>query len=358
MKITAAKADSFVNNLPANILAALIYGPDTGLVSQRAEVIAKQIVSDISDPFCVTDISAAKIKEEPAIVADEMAAIGLMGGRRLVRLRDTPPGFSTTLAGIIKDAPDDIEKQAFLLIVAGDLAPSSGLRKLFEKEQNLAAIPCYQDDARSIRTVIAGELRKHNIQCDHDAITFLAENCLGDRMVVIREIEKLSLYMGRPTESSSRSASLDDIIACIGETTESSLDGICNAVANGNHLQLDLSLKKASMQGIVPIAILRAVQRYFMRIHLVVGMVAQGMAQEQAMGTLRPPVFFKQMPAFKAHISRWAIAHKQALWQVMNLIYQAEFECKQTGANPELICGRYLMRIASTWKSANKFGCS
>ena len=61
MKISSGKADSFINSPPEDLRVALIYGPDDGLVRERAAKLGAAVVADLSDPFLVCDLSASDI---------------------------------------------------------------------------------------------------------------------------------------------------------------------------------------------------------------------------------------------------------------------------------------------------------
>lgn len=80
MKVAARDADRFVVAPAAGIVAVLFYGPDRGLVEERAARLARTVVDDLDDPFRVTDLSGAQIVADPARLADEVAAQSLMGG--------------------------------------------------------------------------------------------------------------------------------------------------------------------------------------------------------------------------------------------------------------------------------------
>ncbi|MBT7582049.1 MAG: DNA polymerase III subunit delta, partial [Kordiimonadaceae bacterium] len=82
MKISYRDIDAQVRKLSPGYQAVLIYGPDEGLVRERATKIAKQVVEDLQDPFLVANIDPDSLKSEPGILADEAAAISMMGGRR------------------------------------------------------------------------------------------------------------------------------------------------------------------------------------------------------------------------------------------------------------------------------------
>jgi len=341
-KIAAGKVDAFVSNPDRTCLAALIYGPDTGLVSERADRLTKAIVSDPKDPFLVTDISSAKIKEDPALVSDELHAISFAPGRKLVRVRDAIAGISKPIESTLTSSAPTLAEDAFLLVTGGDMPPSSALRKLFEISKNAVALPCYQDDERSLHAILNQSMREYKLQCDPAVLHYLSDFCRGDRLVARSEMEKLSLYMGNE-----RRVSLEDVEVAIRETTESTLDDVAHAIADGNQKELEHHLQKAFQQGVVPIALLRSVQRYFSRIQQVAGDIAEGIPQDKALQSLRPPVFFKYAAVFKRHLSRWTGGNQQKLWQVLQILYDAELACKTTGSNDILMCNRSLMKITS-----------
>ncbi len=340
MKLAPREIESFLLRAPV-MLGVLVYGPDVGLVSQRAETLAHHIVDDLSDPFRVVNLEADALKDDPARLADELLAMSFGGGRRLVRLRDISAvaGIKEGLAGLRKDAAEN----AFLLVTAGDLPATSALRKLFEAEKNLVALPCYQDDARGLRTVVEAEFKRRNIGYANDVVDYLCTHGQGDRLIVLSEIEKLDLYLG-----ASRQAMLEAAEACVGEATESSFDDICAAVADGNQRAVERHVRKALQQGAAAVGILRATQRYYTRLHRTASMAASsGMGVEQAVAALRPPVFFKQKPAFTRHVSRWTdVRRQEKLWAVMDVLYQAEISCK-TGGDPELLCSRALTQATA-----------
>ena len=79
MKLSYRDIDAQVKNLSPQYQAVLIYGPDEGLVRERATKIAKQVVEDLQDPFLVANLDPDTLKKEPGQLADEVAAISMMG---------------------------------------------------------------------------------------------------------------------------------------------------------------------------------------------------------------------------------------------------------------------------------------
>lgn len=348
MKISPGKLGHFLAKPDTDFIAALIYGPDTGQVHQNSEMLSKTIVGDLSDPFRIIDLPNEKLKEDAAILTDEMSAIPFGGGKKLVRVRDAQDNIADNINQALLSLNKDICENSFAIFIAGELDAKSKLRKIFESNHCLAAIACYQDDERGLRPVIINEMKKYGLAADNDAVQLFAEFCRGDRLIVQKEMEKLALFLGEK-----KKVEYGDVRAIIGETTESSYDNICEAIISGNQAMLEKHLRKALMQGEMPIVILRTVQRYFSRLHFTIGMVANGLSVEEAIASLKPPVFFKHLPFFKQQVMTWRGERSKSLWKIMELLYQAELESKKTGSDAELICSRYLMRIASLGKITN-----
>lgn len=297
MKIPFAKVDTFIKSPDANVRAALVYGPDSGLVAVRSKALMEAVIDDVNDPFRTVEMSYASIKDEPSTFFDELGAMSLTGGRRLIKIRDA----NTTLTKEIGEAILDTKSDTFTLFMAGDLSPSSTLRKFFEKEKTVAALPCYKDDSRSIRQVVETTLRQNGFSWDSDAIAYLSDSFSGDRMVVLAELEKLITYMG-----DQKRITYHDASACIDNSSEASLDMLCTAVADQNANAIDSALQRALSEGLAPIAILRSVLRYVMKLQTIKAQAdTEGKSVDQVIAAIRPPVFFKQVPLLTRHSKQW-----------------------------------------------------
>src|SRR5208282_5863766 len=103
MKI--ARAESFLRAPDFGLLAVLLYGPDSGLVRERALDLARSVVLDLTDPFRTVEITANALIEDPARLGDEVAAIAMTGGRRVVIVREAGDSLSSVLADFLGDPP-------------------------------------------------------------------------------------------------------------------------------------------------------------------------------------------------------------------------------------------------------------
>lgn len=335
MKIVPARIAAFLERPDPAVVAVLVYGPDRGLVRERADLLAATVVDDPDDPFRVTDMAAAQVADDPARLADEAAALALGGGRRLVRVRDAGDGVAKVFEAFL----DGAEAGGTLVVAeAGDLGPRSALRRVFERAANAAALPCYADDARTLRQVVSETLGSHGQSATPEALEYLAAHLGSDRLVTRNELEKLALYKGAPG-----TVGLDDVLACVGDSAATSLDDVAVAAAAGDQAGLDRALQRAFQEGNHPVGVLRAAARHLQRLHLAAGLIAAGKTPEQAMAALRPPVFFKLADAFRGQLRRWPGGR---LAEALEIVTVAELDCKTSGQPAEAVCGRALMRIA------------
>ena len=88
MKIRPQEADALCAAPPATLRAILIHGADDGRVRELGRRAVTAVVDDVNDPFRVAELTADTIKTDPARLADEMGAQSLIGGRRVVWLRE------------------------------------------------------------------------------------------------------------------------------------------------------------------------------------------------------------------------------------------------------------------------------
>ena len=335
MKIKANRVDAFLRSPDAAVRAVLLYGPDAGLVRERAQALTLTVAGDLSDPFRVAELTGAAIRQDPPTLNDEAAALSLTGGRRVVRVRDAGDEVASVFEDFLTMASGD----TLVIVEAGELSPRSKLRRLIEAADNATALPCYMDEGEALGGLIRATLGNDRITVEPDALAFLMANLGSDRMITRHELEKLALYAGEGGR-----IVLEDAIACVGDSATLSLQDIALAVANGDQAGLERSLTRAYAENLAPVAILRSVARHFQRLHLTAGHVAAGQSPERAVAALRPPVFFKVKGQFVAQLKRWPPIR---LGATLELLTQAEISCKTTGIPAEVICARALMSVAS-----------
>lgn len=337
MKIPFRQLEAFVKSPDKVARVILVYGPDIGLVSERSDVIGKSVVEDLNDPFNVAALSVDVLTEDPARLSDEAGAISMMGGDRLIRV----DGASDKLTVMVKAYLENPSQSALVLLKAGELGPRSSLRKLCESAKNAAAVPCYVEDERDVARFIRDTLQAESLMIDQDAVMWLSANISGDRRKVRSELDKLITYKGDEKSA----ISLKDVQSACGAAGVQGFDDLVHNVAGRNSAAALKSYATLMEEGVAFVAILRALQNHFRRLHMTKSYIQDGMDVDSAMKKLTPPVFFKQAPQFKGQLNSWSIS---ALNQILSKLTELEGQCKQTGMPVETLCSQAILAISKS----------
>ena len=340
MRIAGGRVAGFIRNPDPAVRAVLVYGADQGLVRERADALVAAVADDPSDPFRVIELTVGVVRTDPACLVDEAASLSFTGGRRVVRIREATDAVAEAFEALLATAACE----ALVVVEAGQLATRSSLRRLFEAAGNAAAVACYVDSGSVLSQVISDTLANHGLGVTPEAIGFLAANLGSDRAVTRSELEKLALYMG-----GTGTVKIEDAIAVVGDNGIMSIDSTIYAACGGDSPALDRSLARAFAEGIQPVTMLRAAARHLQRLHLARALVDKGRSPDQAMMALKPPVFQGLKDRFRDQTRRW---DGERLAIALEIVTEAELDCKTTGTPVDAVCSRALMRLAQAARSA------
>lgn len=336
MKLAWKEIDAFVKKPNPKARAILIYGPDTGLVRERAGTIGKTVVTDLHDPFNVITLTSEQLADDPARLQDEAMAMSLMGGARLIRIENAGDKITT----IFKEYLASPSADNLVILEAGELIPRSSLRLLFEKSDYGAALPCYVDDERAVIAIIKQSLSDSGLSIQSDAAVWMASNISGDRARVRAEIEKLIVYMGK----SSSSVTLEDVRAACGEAGDQSLDDLIYALGSGRTETALKSYAKLVEEGTGTIQIMRTLQSHFRKLHYTHAMMKKGASIDEAMKKLQPAIFFKHTDTFKSQVKKWP---EDRLIGILARLSQVEAQMKQTGTPSVTLGSQVILSLAA-----------
>jgi DNA polymerase-3 subunit delta len=335
MIIKTADADRFAGKPPASLKAALFFGPDQGLVHERAERLAKTVVDDLTDPFRVADLDESALNSDNAKLFDEAAAISMLGGRRVIRVRSA----GNSLAKLFEAFLDDSVGDALVVIEAGDLQKTATLRKVFEEADNAAAVQCYGDTAQSLQGVVRDALKAESLTISADALDDAVSRLGSDRGITRRELEKLALYA-----HGQKSVSLDDVRATMGDEAEVRVEEVCDAAGEGDLKRLDLALERVWGEDMNAVAVVRVALGHFQKLLAAKAAMQRGENIDGAMRKMWPPIHFSRTSSFKAQASRW---NEDRLGEALDMLLETEALCKTTGVPNEAVLGRALFNIAA-----------
>jgi len=337
VKISGKAVDGFLERPRDGIAAVLLYGPDEGLIKERADRLTRLVAGSLDDPFRVALIDAGTLSGDPARLADEAMAQSMTGGRRVVRVADAGDGLAPLLEAFLETAAGD----GLVLLEGSDFSPRSALRKLCEGAERAAAVACYRDEGEGLAALVRSRLKQDGLAPSSEALDYLVAHLGSDRGITNSELEKLALYMGPGSDS--RRVELADAEAVVGDSALLAQDDLVYAVGEGDLAALERAFRRNLAEGAAPISLIRATARHFLRLQWAAARVAGGESVDSAMRALRPPVFFRYEPRFRRQVQRWS---PDRLAVALERLLEAERRCKRSAMPAAAIAQRAFMEIA------------
>jgi DNA polymerase-3 subunit delta len=328
-RIDARRLAAFLDD-PGACRVVLLHGDDPGLVRERAERLAARLTG--GDALRLVEVPREAARD-PGLLAAEAATLALVGGRRLVRVREATDAFAAAAKEALAGPGPGL-----VLLEAGELPARSKLRALLEPAPEAAVIPCYRERGAELATSIARLLAELEVQAEPAAVEWLAQRLGEDRLLLRRELEKLAAYVGaggRVTQ--------EDALACVAEGSALDLEEALVAALGGEVAAADRALEAALAEGASPVQVVRAAMRQVQRLHLAALAVASGATPGAALEGLRPPVFFRHKPGLERALRRW---RPEALEAAGAALLEAERRSKTTGLPAATIARAAVLALA------------
>ncbi|WP_350335730.1 DNA polymerase III subunit delta [Coralliovum pocilloporae] len=316
-ELKATEVKRFLEHPPASANLILVFGPDTGLVSERAGLLAKTVLGKTDDPFALVRLDGSDIASDPNRLADEAFTISMFGGKRVIHIKSlSGKNIAKAVEPLVTTPPDD----AVVIIEGGDMKKTAPLRKLIGSAKNGAAIPCFADSARDLDDLINTIMSEANLSISNDARDLLKASLGSDRLASRGEIEKLTLFAHGQTTITE-----DDVRAIVGDASAFQIDEIIDATAVGNAKEAERKFRQYVGSGLSAHVIITAMIRHFQMLHQILRAQEKGVSAQAAVDGMRPPIFFKRKPLIVRQSERWS---RQTLERAMARIDETALQTR------------------------------
>ena len=313
----AAQSASFIRSPDARIAAALVYGPEASLVAERARELARNIAGMEQSEAEIIRLDDNDLSQDPDRLAVELQTRSMFAERRIVLVRAERRLKPEAVAELISGA-----LAATLIVEAGNLRPTSKMRKLFESSEGAAALPCYSDAARDMGPLIDAELGEGNVRISREARSYLTNRLGSDLGTARSECAKLATFAGAGGE-----VGIEDIDAVVGDMGAGMVDALAAATADGRTRDALRHLDALVASGQGTQGALSALGRHFRRLHRLCASVEAGESATRAIAKFRPPVHFKQRDVLLAQARKWSGA---AASRAVSLVQDATRATRRT----------------------------
>jgi DNA polymerase-3 subunit delta len=330
--------DAFLNKPDPARPIILLYGPDAGLVRERADALVASAVDDPTDPFSLVRMDGDELSAEPSRLVEEAMTIPMFGGRRAIRVRAGSRSFASGV-DTLSEMP---VKDCRIVIEAGELRPESPLRKACERAKTAVAIGCYPDGERDLAKLIDDEMRGSKLSIAPDARAALMSLLGGDRQASRNELKKLALYA-----HGEREVTLDDVMAVVADASELKVDPIVDGAFAGKPELVETEFAKAVIAGTYPGMIISAAQRQAAWLHKSALAVADGTPVSTLLDSGFPRLHFSRKPNVETALRNFSAAR---LLAIIEQLATAALEMRKQAPLAAAIAQRTLLSIAANAK--------
>lgn len=313
----------------------LIHGQDAMRVAlKRQEVVAALTGPAAEEEMRLTRIAGSDLRRDPAMLSDAVQAIGFFPGPRVVLVDEATDGLAPIIAATLEGwRPGD----AMIVVAAGGLGKSSGLRKLFEGHEAALAVPIFDDppgEAEVARWLAEAGLA----EVPRDAMRdLLALSRMLDPGNLRQVIETIALYKRGDPDLLTPA----EIASLAPRSVEAGVDELIDLVADGRVREFGLLMGRIVAQGIQPVTLCIAALRHFRMLHMV---VSDSGGVQSGLSRLRPPVFGPRRDRMARQAQAWGMT---ALEDAVHGLLETDLALRSSSRAPAMaLVERALIRVA------------
>ncbi len=303
------------------IRAVLIFGPDAGQVDEYCDLAIEKLGIEKDNLFA---LDSDDLNEKQDALFAESCSPSMFGGRKMVLISNA--GDSS--AKQINDLVSHNGLCATVIVTGGDLRAGGGLRSLFEDSDDMAALGCYTDDARTLATLIRNELSASAgiMQITPDAMEYMTSHLGGDRGITRGFLAKIALYV-----NDKRIVELSDVEKCLPDTGAADMDDFLYSLTAGHIQQTMTALDRLLYDNKEPNMLIRMLDIHFKKLQTA---VVEGQL---------PRLFWKVQDKFKQAMKIWPESEITAVLVRLN---ELERQLRTKGMPAEILLRDFALKLS------------
>jgi DNA polymerase-3 subunit delta len=215
------------------------------------------------------------------------------------------------------------------------LEKKSKIRNYFEKSENCAVVACYGDNEISIKKIILNRLQSFEGLTPHN-INLIIDNSNLDRIKLNNELNKIVTYFQNKIIETNKLEILLDI------KLNDNFNLLKDEALNGNKSKTNKLLGDTIIDAEKYIFYLTLINQRLNKIHEVTSLT-KSLNIEEAISSLKPPIFWKDKPNFLIQIRKWNL---NKIKTILDKTYNLEIEIKSNAIiNKNILMKKLLVDI-------------
>ena len=305
----------------------LFYGENLGLKNELKEKIRFQ-----NKKAEIINLSQDDIINNIDNFFNEILNISLFDEKKIYFINQV----NDKILDAIKIIEPKIDSQKFYLI-SESLDKRSKIRNYFEKSNNCGVVACYIDNEISFKKIIIERLKNYK-GVTTENINLLSDKCNLNRDKLNNELDKIyTFFLEKNIDRNKLEILLDNKI-----NNDFSL--LKDEAFNGNRIETNKLLSDTIIDTEKNILYLNIINQRLLKLNEIFKLIGQT-SLEKAIDMLKPPIFWKDKPAFLKQAKKW---NMNKIKKILNKTYSLELEIKSNSiVNKNILLKKLLIDICN-----------
>ena len=289
--------------------AVLFYGENIGLKDDFRGFIKHHNKNHEQVSLYQNDII-----KNPNLLSEQILNTSLFSQKKIIIINDLSEKLKKQVIEITEKHQSDVK----IFLFSENLDKKSLIRAHFEKEKNLAVIPCYQDNEKTLSIYLRNKLNGYQ-GISQDLVNMLIKNSGVDRKVLSQEIEKIKdLFITKKID-------YDKVNQLINNAYNIDFDNLRNCCFEGNKIELNKNLGQISIGTEKAYLYLASLNSRVEKLIDLNKLLAEKNDIDLTIDTAKPRIFWKDKVNFKKQLKIW---NSRKLEEAKKIIFQTEIVVK------------------------------
>ena len=217
------------------------------------------------------------------------------------------------LLAIIQELSEQKIEKLNIIIKSGILEKKSKLRNFFEKNDKTIVIPVYEDDHQSLMMIALNFFKEKNIRITPENINFIIKRCMGNRISLKNELDKIENYSQKR-----KTISAKEILKLTNSAEDYSISELTDQCLAKNRNRTINILNENTPSTENNILILKTFLYKLKRLKKIKEEIGIKKNQEQVISSFKPPIFWKDKEIIKQQLKNLSLNEINILIKKVN----------------------------------------
>jgi len=287
-----------------NIDYFLFYGPNTGLIEEIINKVFKPIFTKN-----IINYDEGELLDNIHSFKEMVFNKSFFDDKKFIIINRA----SNKILNIIQELVDSKITDLKIIIKAGTLEKKSKLRDYFEKHKSTVITAFYEDNYRSLQSMVQKIFKEKKINISNEIINLIIERSKGNRINITNEIQKILSY----TKSNNK-INLEDVLKLTNLVENYSISELVDQNLVKNKKRTINILNENNLNSDENILIIRTFLNKLKRLKKIKIDLNKNKNIDQVLSSSRPLIFWKDKDIIKQQLNKYSLSDIKLLIKKVN----------------------------------------